>query len=82
MTKFKKGDRVMMKDGDDLPAGSVGTVLEDSCIPYVSWDGYTDGHDGDGLTNDNSVWAAAQIRLELISPPATEASDARELARP
>lgn len=75
MAKFKVGDRVRLVVRDDaLPVGSVGTVLEDdSTAPYVSWDGYTDGHDGGGLTNDESVRSAYEECLELIepAPPAT-----------
>jgi hypothetical protein len=35
----KKGVRVEMKKGDYyVPKGATGTIIEDSCAPYVKWD--------------------------------------------
>ena len=41
MNKFKKGDRVIVVSVDagvDADVGQIGTVLEDSCAPWVQFD--------------------------------------------
>lgn len=68
MAKFRKGDRVrLLCDRADgrLYAGALGTVTEDDVTPYVEWDGYTHGHDGDFNDGRNSVWAVGQSELEF-----------------
>jgi hypothetical protein len=57
-SRFKTGDRVRLTGpipNKKISVGSIGTVTEDSDIPYVSWDGYSP-----------SVAAAVHYRLELI----------------
>ena len=79
--KFSKGDRVrlLVYGYGRLPAGSVGTVMEDHVVPNIAWDGYTGGYDGgrgDGSTNCRSVH---EDRLELL--PASDDDAARALLR-
>jgi hypothetical protein len=39
MNKFKIGDRVRnLEESDYVKLGATGTVLEDSCAPFVEWD--------------------------------------------
>ena len=71
MAKFKKGDRVRLLDDlrPTLLAGSVGTVLEDNDdAPFVSWDGFADGHDAWGLLEDASGCAVSEDDIAQVSP--------------
>jgi len=74
---FEKGDRVRlvqtfpMEDPEGLKVGMLGTVLDNSEVPYVRWDGLTDGHTGHGVLaiepgKARDVWAASDDQLELI----------------
>jgi hypothetical protein len=56
--RFKICDRVKLRSpiaNKKISVGSIGTVTEDSDVPYVSWDGYS-----------NPVAAAVHDKLELI----------------
>ena len=71
MSKFKIGDRVVLKDLEDfyhrgLEIGMVGTVLEDHELPFVKFDNFTNGHNGDGLSDKDDCWSCYENRLELL----------------
>lgn len=67
MAKFKVGDRVRYTgEGDTVPFGTIGTVLEDSKVPFVDWDGFTGGHDVMFDDGRMSVCSVHEDDLELI----------------
>lgn len=75
MSLFNSGDRVQLAYPDEedlnhgLRAGAIGTVLEVDNVPFVRWDGFTGGHDGNGLdrmdpTGPRDVWAVMADQLK------------------
>lgn len=70
MAKFKKGDRVKMIEEKLSEYGhapdSYGTVMEDSCCPYVRWD--NDDYNIAGYVErlDSRVKSVMESNLELI----------------
>lgn len=61
----KVGTRVRLKadyGNMKLQKGSVGTIMEEgSEVPYVKFDGYTDGHYGNSGDPSNTSYAAINI---------------------
>lgn len=90
--KFKTGDRVRVlpsyntwvhgTEGKNPSPGSLGTVVQDnSDMPYVAWDGMTDGHEGafaEGSRRD--IWAVDQDDMELVSSEAAAVPVGVEIA--
>lgn len=75
MAKFKVGDRVrLLEDQDDLPAGSVGTVVEDDSVPYVEWDGFDGGHSIPFHDDRKSCWAVHEDEIKLLTPESETAA--------
>lgn len=81
MSKFNIGDRVrLISNRDHLRAGAVGVIADESSIPRVEWQGFTNGHDqphGDGR---KTMWAVSEEHLELI-PHEFKAGDLVTIAR-
>jgi hypothetical protein len=70
MAKFRKGDRVRATEDlyFDLPAGSMGTVVEDgSDTPFVEWDGFTGGHSGPFCDGRETCISAHEKTIEFVS---------------
>lgn len=72
MPKFKVGDRVGLTklafDNGFLKVGQKGTVLEESAVPFVQWDDFTDGHDGGNPSVEYSSWGVEEDHLKKIKP--------------
>lgn len=58
--RFKVGDRVvsMLKDGDGLMEGELGTVINtNGFCPIIRWDDFNPNrHDAEGLTEKGHGW--------------------------
>lgn len=65
--KFKPGDRVRCINKQDEPFGLIGTVVSPSLL--VSYDGWTEGHHGNGGKGekDRSHWLHIDTDLEHVS---------------
>lgn len=56
MPKFKYGDRVVaVNENNWVPVGTVGTVVEDSVVPFVEWD-------------NGNVYCLRESEMKLYSP--------------
>lgn len=67
----KKGVRVILKENCGLlHKGDTGTLLENnSTFPYISWDGFTEGHNGCDTTTSyevNSVYCVSIKNLKRV----------------
>ena len=69
--KFKTGDRVRLAVYDVLcghvTVGCVGTVIEESTVPFVRWDGLSKGHDAGKDDGRKDCWAMKETQMELAS---------------
>lgn len=86
MSKFNIGDRVrLLSDRQRLRAGAVGTVADDSSIPFVEWDGFTSGHGGPHGDGRTTMWAVDENALELVmeesAAPTFKAGERVKIAR-
>lgn len=60
--RFNIGDRVRLNIHQCvIPFGNEGTVQERDTYPFVAWDNFTEGHDGDGSNGPdaNNVFAVS-----------------------
>jgi len=66
--KFKIGDRVkIIKQVDHLNIGDLGTVLENSYLPYVDLDIFnTRNHHEKSIGRSGHVWAITEGKMELV----------------
>ena len=75
--KFKKGDRVRVikhsYNVEEVPVGSIGTVLDDSSMPYVEMDDETLRSDDPDSGYIDQSWVFFQEELELLESEASNA---------
>ena len=74
---FKVGDRVEMVNADEkVQVGDVGTVLEESHVPYVAFDRNIGGHNAWGRCEWGYGWAIDEYDIKLIEEAPTCATTA------
>ena len=66
---FKIGNRVRMtRTYNEVPVGTIGTVLQYKKFPAVNWDDFSGGHDATFDDGRTSVWGVDENWLELVTP--------------